>query len=142
MAIITSTINAHVYIEIQDNLLIPSIENWFGDDEIIFQENNAPCHRAKGSKAFFQERHIKINNVANEQSGSKFSWTFIMENLKNVQGSSNKEDLFTAIQEDWNPFSYRFKFFGLLVGFYGISTLEGYFIQNFAYAFILNIYDF
>ena len=34
MAIITSTINVYVYIEIGDNFLIPLIENWFGDDEI------------------------------------------------------------------------------------------------------------
>ena len=31
IAVITSTINAHVNIEILDNFLIPSIENWFGD---------------------------------------------------------------------------------------------------------------
>ena len=30
MAIIISTINAYVYIEILDTFLIPSIENWFG----------------------------------------------------------------------------------------------------------------
>ena len=36
MVIITSIINAHVYMEIQDNFLILSIENWFGDVEVIF----------------------------------------------------------------------------------------------------------
>ena len=36
MVIIISTINVLVYIEILDNFLISSIENWFGDDEIIF----------------------------------------------------------------------------------------------------------
>ena len=36
MVIIISTINVLVYIEIRDNFLISSIENWFGDDEIIF----------------------------------------------------------------------------------------------------------
>ena len=37
MAIITSTINAHVYIEILNNFLILSIENWFCDNEAIFR---------------------------------------------------------------------------------------------------------
>ena len=41
MATIASTINTHVYNEIRDNFLIPILENWFGDDEVIFQYNNA-----------------------------------------------------------------------------------------------------
>ena len=48
MAVITLKINVLVYIEIRDNFLIPSIENWFGDDEVIFPDDNASCHRAKG----------------------------------------------------------------------------------------------
>ena len=52
MAIITSTINAHVYIEILDNFLISSLENWFGDDEVIFQDifqdRNVLSHTVKG----------------------------------------------------------------------------------------------
>ena len=36
--------NTHVYIEILDNFFIPWIENWFGDDEIIFQGDYASCH--------------------------------------------------------------------------------------------------
>ena len=40
IAIITTTINAHKYIRIQDNFLISSIENLF-DDEVIFQYDDA-----------------------------------------------------------------------------------------------------
>ncbi len=47
MAIITSTINTHVYIEIPDNFLISTNENWLGDEKVIFQYDNASCHRAK-----------------------------------------------------------------------------------------------
>ena len=47
MAIITSTVNAQVYIEILDTCLIPSIENMFGDDDVIFQDDNAFRHRAE-----------------------------------------------------------------------------------------------
>ena len=45
----TSTIIAHVYIKILDNFLILLTENCFGDDEVIFQDDNVSCHRAKGS---------------------------------------------------------------------------------------------
>ena len=50
--IIIWTINAYAHIEILNNFLIPLIENWFGDDEIIFQDDYASCHTAKEIKAF------------------------------------------------------------------------------------------
>ena len=54
MAIIASTINAY------DSFLIPLIEIWFGDDEVISQNDNASCHKAKGFKVFLRERYIKL----------------------------------------------------------------------------------
>uniref|UniRef100_A0A3B5QEL9 Transposase Tc1-like domain-containing protein n=1 Tax=Xiphophorus maculatus TaxID=8083 RepID=A0A3B5QEL9_XIPMA len=50
MTVVNSSINAQVYIDILDSFLIPSIEQMFGDDEIIFQDDNASCHRAKTVK--------------------------------------------------------------------------------------------
>lgn len=38
---------------------INRIENWFDDEEVISQVNNASCHKAKEIEAFLQERHIK-----------------------------------------------------------------------------------
>lgn len=40
MAIVTSAVNAHIYIENLDNYLIPSIEHMFGNGE-VFQDDNA-----------------------------------------------------------------------------------------------------
>uniref|UniRef100_A0A672IF62 Tc1-like transposase DDE domain-containing protein n=1 Tax=Salarias fasciatus TaxID=181472 RepID=A0A672IF62_SALFA len=59
-AVVKSSINAQVYIDILDSFLIPSIEKkMFGDDGIIFQDDNASCHRAKTVKAFLGERRIQ-----------------------------------------------------------------------------------
>ena len=52
-AIIISTINVHVYIEILDNFLFLSIENWFDDDEVIFHDDNKSFLTVKWIKAFF-----------------------------------------------------------------------------------------
>ena len=55
-----------MYIKILDNFLIPLIENWFGDNEVIFQNDNASCHKAKWIKVFFvQEKYIK-SDMTNE----------------------------------------------------------------------------
>ena len=57
MTIITST--THVCIEIIDNFLLPSMENWFSDDEVFFfHEDNASCYRAKVNNAFFLQENI------------------------------------------------------------------------------------
>ena len=40
-------IYAHAGTEIQDNFSIPTAENWFHDNEVIFQGDNASCHRVK-----------------------------------------------------------------------------------------------
>ena len=40
--IITSTVNALKKVEILDSFLIPSRENWFGD-EVIFEEGDPFC---------------------------------------------------------------------------------------------------
>ena len=57
MAIVISTINVNVYIEIQENFLISSIEFFFffffDDDEVNFLDDNASCYRAKWGKFFF-----------------------------------------------------------------------------------------
>lgn len=54
IAIITSAINAQVFIEIQQTFLISSIENRF--DEITFQVYNVYYNSAKD---FLLEMHIK-----------------------------------------------------------------------------------
>ena len=49
MAIITSTIKEHKYIEMLVYFLIPSNENCFGDDKVIFPNDDSSCHREKGN---------------------------------------------------------------------------------------------
>ena len=52
-----SAINIHMYMKILDNFLILMIENWFGYDEVIFQDDNVSCLRTRGIKAFLPERY-------------------------------------------------------------------------------------
>ena len=47
MAIINSSINGQVYIEILDDFNIPLLEIWFGDQNFLFQGDNASWHKAK-----------------------------------------------------------------------------------------------
>ena len=79
MVIIISTINTHVHIETLHNFLISLIKNWFGVDELIFRDDNASWHGAKGIKPFSLGKAYEINNITSEQSGCKFNWKFMLE---------------------------------------------------------------
>jgi transposase len=51
----------HKYIETLENHLIPTIDLYFGDkSELIFQQDNAPCHKAKTVKSWFEENQIQV----------------------------------------------------------------------------------
>ena len=66
-----------VYFDILDNSLIPIIENWFGDDEVIYQYDNTSYHWAKGIKA-----SGKAYKITSKQFKSKPNWKNYGENLK------------------------------------------------------------
>ena len=96
MKIITSTINSYVYIENLDNFLIPLMENWLKDDEIIFQDNYASYYREKWIKVFPQKSHIKsmiwpVNSSARNPIENVW-WKFSQNGLSegSIHQRSNK----------------------------------------------------
>ena len=66
-----------MHTEILDNFLIPSTENWFGDNEVIFKDNNASFLRAKSFNVFLQDRGKRINDTASKKNEFKSDWKFI-----------------------------------------------------------------
>lgn len=56
---ITWTVNGWVFTKMLDTFLIPLIENRFGDDEVIFWDDNKFYHRTKKVKDFLQDRQSK-----------------------------------------------------------------------------------
>lgn len=112
MAIITSTLSAQVYIEILDTFLLPSMEEKFGDDEVIFQDDNASCHSAKSVKAFLQERQINsMTWPANSPDLNPIEnvW-WKLEKRVHDKAPSCKAELSTAIRESWNQIDEEYSF--------------------------------
>ena len=50
------------YIEVLDRKLIPQLNEWAGGsmENLIFQQDNAPCHTSKRVKRFMQEKNIQL----------------------------------------------------------------------------------
>ncbi len=46
------TVNAAIYQEILEHFMLPSADKLYGDADLIFQQDLAPAHTAKGTKSW------------------------------------------------------------------------------------------
>ncbi len=51
LCFLKSTVNAAIYQEILEHFMLPSADKLYGDADFIFQQDLAPAHTAKGTKA-------------------------------------------------------------------------------------------
>ena len=58
LAVFKTAVNSQTYIDILDHFLIPSIDNAFGDEDAVFQNDNVSCHREKCVRNFLVDRQI------------------------------------------------------------------------------------
>lgn len=58
LAVIQGTMTAAKYKLTLDQYLLPQIDEWYGGEEVIFQQDNAPCHKAASVKSFLEDREI------------------------------------------------------------------------------------
>ncbi|GFT12962.1 transposable element Tcb1 transposase [Trichonephila clavipes] len=60
--IVSGTVKAMDYIEILQNKLLPNTIDLFGNQSWIFQDDNAPCHRAKVVQKWLEDHTVKRMN--------------------------------------------------------------------------------
>ncbi|GFX15203.1 HTH_Tnp_Tc3_2 domain-containing protein [Trichonephila clavipes] len=60
--IVRGTVKAMDYIEILQNKLLPTARDLFGNQSWIFQDDNAPCHRAKVIKKWLKDHTVNRMN--------------------------------------------------------------------------------
>ena len=51
--------NETKYIDVLENQMLPSARSLFSDDDWIFQDNNAPCHRAKKVQHWYGTQKVE-----------------------------------------------------------------------------------
>jgi hypothetical protein len=57
LADIKGNINSQIYIDVLENNLWPVIARHFADNEYVFQDDNAPVHRARITENYKQENN-------------------------------------------------------------------------------------
>ncbi|GFX37555.1 transposable element Tcb1 transposase [Trichonephila clavipes] len=60
--IISGTVKAMDYIEILQNKLLPTARDLLGNQSWIFQDDNAPCHRAKVVQKWLEDHTVNRMN--------------------------------------------------------------------------------
>lgn len=103
--------NQYNYIETLENALIPTRDLFFGGDpNWMFQQDNAPCHKALSVTEWFEENDIKVLQWparSPDLNPIENLWTFIDRKLTKAPVTS-AEDLKKALKEHFEGTSTQY----------------------------------
>ncbi len=60
MCFLKSTVNAAIYQDILEHVMLPSADKLYGDADFIFQQDLSPAHTAKGTKSWFNDHSVTV----------------------------------------------------------------------------------
>lgn len=104
LCFIKSSINAAVYQEILEHFMLASVDQLYGDEDFIFQQDLAPAHTAKTTKSWFNNHGITVLDwPANSPDLNPIEnlWGIAKRKL-NGKRPNNKEELKAAIEACWS----------------------------------------
>ena len=101
MTVIKTTINSQIYIDILDHFLIPTIDNAYGDEDVMFQDDKAFWHRVKCVRDFLAYNQIAtmdwLANSPNLNPIENMWW--IRKKIVQVKSPLCNKDLIIAIRK-------------------------------------------
>ena len=102
---VDGTINRHKYIEVLENNLWPVIARHFPTNDFLFQNDNAPIHRARDVENYKTRNNINCINWPAQSPDLNIIenvWLKLKRQLQNHAGNINTADeLSNAIRHEW-----------------------------------------
>lgn len=92
------------YIDVLDTQLIPAMQQWYPENNGVFQEDLAPCHSSKISKTFKQENEINVlpwPGNSPDLNPIENLWAIIKTKLRS-RDCTTKTKMIAAVFEIWN----------------------------------------
>jgi transposase len=92
------------YMSILQQHLLPQAEKWYGAAHHIFQQDNAPCHKAAAVMQYLQQLPFEIMNwppFSPDLSPIENLWAILKQRIHSVAVVS-KEELISRVWIIWN----------------------------------------
>ncbi len=103
LCFLKSTVNAAIYQEIVEYLILPSADKLYGDADFIFQKDLAPAHTAKCTKSWFNDHGVTVLDwPANSPDLNPIDnpWGIVKRKMRDTW-PNNSDDLKAAIKATW-----------------------------------------
>ncbi len=99
-----SPVNAAIYQEMSEHFMLPSADKLYGDaDLLIFQQDLAPAHTAKGTKSWLNDHGVTVLDwPANSPDLNliEYLWSIVKRKMRDTR-PNNTDDLKAAIKATW-----------------------------------------
>ena len=104
IVVIKGTMTGLKYIDTLSNYLVPKMEIWFPDNSGAFQQDNAPCHKAKRVLDFMEENGIHRMDwppYSPDLSPIENLWAIVKQKVHTV-ATHTANQLTTRIENIWS----------------------------------------
>lgn len=95
--------NQYQYLTVLEECMLMSGLVLFGKDDFIFQQDNAPCHKARRVTQYLQESGVTIMEwpaQSPDLNPIENLWRILGQKVENKQ-PSNKTELWTLLKKEW-----------------------------------------
>ncbi len=93
----------NIYQEILEHFLLPSANKFYGDADLIFQEDLAPTHTAKGTKSWFNDHGVTVLDLptnSTDLNPIENLWGIVRRKMRDTR-PNNADGLKAAIKATW-----------------------------------------
>ena len=101
---IEEQLNSHVYKQILENVMLPSVRRVFPNDEFIFQQDNCPIHTAHIVAAWFKNYDVNVQDGSSRSpdlNPIENMWGLLVKKLRRQPLVFSKDDLLVYITDMW-----------------------------------------
>lgn len=99
--------NSEKYEEVLESALMPSLTSIFGDtnlDGVIFQQDNAPCHKSATTMRWFRDNNIELLDwpaQSPDLNPIEHLWGILKRRIKEHSSITSKTALKNALINEW-----------------------------------------
>ena len=101
---VTGTMCQGNYLSTLQDYLLPQITQWYGENPGIFQQDNAPCHKARSVKNFLAQQSFSLLDwppYSPDLSPIENLWAIVKKKVHLVE-IKTKVQLMNSVQSIWN----------------------------------------